>query len=71
MHQIRAEPLGLVKIKRRSKYFARPKDCVSRAAGRYLHNHRVDLVRGELELVAGEGVGQTQLHGRHVLVRHT
>ena len=35
-----------------------------------LNNHGVNLVRGELELVSGETVGQAQLHGGHVLVSH-
>ena len=34
----------------------------------HLDNHCVNLVGAELELVAGEGVGETKLHGSHLLV---
>ena len=34
-----------------------------------LDDHGVYLVWAELELVSGEGVGQPQLHGGHLLVR--
>ena len=39
--------------------------------GIHLNNHRVDLVWAEFELVAGEGVSETELHGGHLLVRET
>lgn len=32
-----------------------------------LNDHRVDLVRGELELVAGQGVRKTQSHGCQIM----
>ena len=39
--------------------------------GIHLNNHCVDLVWAELELVAGEGVSETELHGSHLLVGET
>ena len=39
--------------------------------GIHLNNHCVDLVWAELELVTGEGVSETELHGSHLLVRET
>ena len=52
------------------------KSSISRKKGQnlneyYLHNHGVNLVWRELELVPRERVSQTQLHGSHFFVCHS